>query len=418
LLLALAACGGGSSSDPTPTPEPGDSSQATATAPPDSGPTLPPTSTNLDPRTVAVSFEQVASGFVEPTFLTHAGDGSGTIYVTEKGGRIKTLDGATFIDLTDRVINTGMSGNARELGLLGLAFHPDFESNGYFYVHYNDFEQNTVVSRFQVGASGAGDPASEQILLSAPQSEDHFNGGMLAFGPDGYLYLALGTGGNLPEDHAHSQDLGSIFGKILRLDVDGGDPYAVPPDNPFLDAPGARGEVWVYGLRNPWRFAFDRATGDIYIGDAGQFSYEWVHYQAAGPNGAPPGGVNFGWPVYEGRHCFDIETETASDPGNCEPPPDYQAPIIEYPRGEEGGCVIIGGYVYRGPSIPGLQGAYLYSDFCSARVSAAWRDAAGQWQTTAIADLPGLASSFGEDEAGELYLLDIAEGLVYRMVTS
>jgi glucose/arabinose dehydrogenase len=241
---------------------------------------------------------------------------------------------------------------------------------------------------------------------------------MLTFGPDGYLYLALGTGGNLPEDHAHSQDLGSIFGKILRLDVDSGDPYAIPPDNPFLDVPGARGEVWVYGLRNPWRFAFDRTTGDIYIGDAGQFSYEWVHYQAASPTGAPPGGVNFGWPVYEGRHCFDIETETASDPANCQPPPDYQAPIIEYPRGEEGGCVIIGGYVYRGSSIPGLQGAYLYSDFCSARVSAAWRDASDQWQTTPITDLPGLASSFGEDEAGELYLLNIAEGLVYRMVSS
>ncbi|CAN5591742.1 PQQ-dependent sugar dehydrogenase [soil metagenome] len=401
---------------PTETPAPNSPTGTPGAEPPTPTSTTPPMIATPDPPNASVSFEQIASGFAEPTLLTHAGDGSGTIYVTEKGGRIWTLNGDLFIDLTDRVINTGLGGNDRELGLLGLAFHPDFATNGYFYVHYNDFSQNTVISRFEVNSDGAGNPGSEKVLLTAEQSEDHFNGGTLIFGPDGYLYLALGTGGNLPGDHAASQDLGSIFGKILRIDVDKGDPYAVPPYNPFLNVPGARSEVWVYGRRNPWRFAFDRVTGDVYIAEPGQFSYEWVHFQAAGPDGVPPGGVNYGWPVYEGFHCFDIDSETASDPDNCDPPPDYQPPIFEYPRGQNGGCVIIGGDIYRGPSIPELQGAYLYSDFCSAAVSAAWRDEDGQWQTTLLTDLSGLVSSFGADEAGEIYVLDIGQGIIYKMV--
>ena len=359
-------------------------------------------------------FEQVGSGFSEPTLLTHAGDGAGTLYVTEKRGAIYTLDGTLFMDLTDRVINTGLDGNARELGLLGLAFHPEFESNGEFYVHYNDLFGDTVISRFRTGPNGVGDRDSEEIVLTLDQPEDHFNGGTILFGQDGYLYIALGTGGNRRQDHENSQALDSLYGKILRIDVDGGEPYAIPPDNPYLDTPGARPEVWVYGLRNPWRFDFDDATGDIYIAEPGQFGYEWVHYQAA-VNGLAPGGVNFGWPVYEGFLCFDIESETASDPSNCVPPENYQPPVIEYPRGQDGGCVIIGGAVYRGTALPQLHGAYLYSDFCSALVSAAWRDAGGAWQTTALEDLPGLVSSFGEDESGELYVLSISTGVIYKL---
>ena len=392
---------------PTPTPPP-------ATPTPDATATTPPVAVQPDPVNAEVFFEQVGAGFVHPTLLTHAGDGTGTLYITEKGGRIFTLDGVLFLDLTNRVINTGLDGNSRELGLLGLAFHPDFENNGEFYVHYNDLFGDTVISRFRTGPNGAGDPTSEEILLTLDQPEDHFNGGTILFGPDGYLYIALGTGGNRRVDHENSQDLDSLFGKLLRIDVDNGDPYAIPSNNPFVDTPDARPEVWMYGLRNPWRFDFDEATGDVYIAEPGQFGYEWVHYQPA-TDGVPLGGVNFGWPIYEGRHCFDIESETASDPGNCAPPENYQAPIIEYPRGQNGGCVIIGGAVYRGVAVPQLNGAYLYSDFCSARVSAAWRDAGGAWQTTSLVDLPGLVSSFGEDEAGELYVLSISEGLIYKI---
>ncbi len=360
-------------------------------------------------------FEQVATGFIEPTYLTHASDGSGTLYVTEKRGMIYTLDGALFLDITDRVINTGLAGNARELGLLGLAFHPEFESNRIFYVHYNDRNGDTVVSRFEANSNGAGEPATERVLLALDQPEDHFNGGTILFGPDGHLYIALGTGGNRPEDHLNSQDLGSLFGKLLRIDVDAGNPYAIPPDNPYVDTAGAQPEIWAYGLRNPWRFDFDEATGDIYIAEPGQFGFEWVHYQAAGADGVPAGAVNYGWPVYEGFHCFDIPSGTSSDAGNCSPPENYQAPIIEYPRGQNGGCVIVGGAVYRGATVPALNGAYLYSDFCSAVVYAAWRDGAGAWQTTTLADLPGLASSFGEDESGELYLLSISDGTIYKV---
>lgn len=392
--------------EPTPTGTP-TQADATATQPgPTSTATQAPTppATIFDPSAVSLAIEEVGSGFVEPTFVTDAGDGTGTLYVTEKGGTIRFLTGELFIDLTDRVINTGMSGNKREQGLLGLAFHPDFENNGYFYVHYNDFAGDTVISRFQVGPDGLGDPTSEKIILTIEQHEDHFNGGMIMFGPDGYFYIAMGTGGGAPEDFAHSQDLGSLLGKILRIDVNSGDPYGIPPDNPFVSTEGARPEIWAYGLRNPWRISFDLATNDLYIADAGQFSFEWVHFQPAGS----PGGQNYGWPIFEGRHCFEAET--------CDPPPNYQEPILEYPRTETN-CVIIGGYVYRGAAYPDLQGAYLFSDFCSARIWAGWRDESGAWQVQELTELDILVSSFGEDEAGELYIVDILNGSIFRLVS-
>ncbi|MEZ4520282.1 MAG: PQQ-dependent sugar dehydrogenase [Thermomicrobiales bacterium] len=387
-----------------------------ATDAPEPTATLQVTAATPNPGQASVRFQEVGAGFIEPTLLTHAGDGTGTIYVSEKRGRIYTLDGELFLDLTDRVIDTGLSGNARELGFLGLAFHPEFESNNLFYVHYNDLDGDSVISEFQTNPNGTGNPQSERVLLAFDQPEDHFNGGTILFGPDGYLYIAIGTGGGRPQDFANSQDLGSLYGKILRIDVDSGDPYAIPPDNPYINAPDARPEVWAYGLRNPWRFAFDAATGDIFIAEPGQFSYEWVHHQSSGPDGAPPGGVNFGWPIYEGFHCFDIPSGMVDENGDCALPPDYKAPIFEYPRGQDGGCVIIGGSVYRGPAIPALQGAYLYSDFCSGVVSAAWLDGDNGWQTLPLADLPGLVSSFGEDGSGELYVMNISEGLIYKMV--
>lgn len=404
LVTMLAGCGGDSNA---PTATPAETPLPATDVPAATTPTNPPLPSIPDPAT-PVSFQVVASGFTEPTLLTHAGDGSGRIFVAEKPGRIRTLDGGMFLDISDRVINTGLQGNARELGLLGLAFHPQFATNGYFYVHYNDLAGDTVISRFQVGPDGVGDPGSEKVLLTVDQPEDHFNGGTVIFGPDGYLYIALGSGGSAPEVLANSQDLGSLLGKILRIDVDSSDPYAIPPDNPYVNNPGARPEIWVYGLRNPWRISFDPATGDAYIAEPGQFAWEWVHFQSAEPNGVPPGGVNYGWPIYEGFECFEAET--------CEPPPDYQPPIFAYPRGQDGGCVIIGGSVYRGAALPTLQGAYFYSDFCSAVVYIAWRDAAGQWQTATLLDLDGLVSSFGTDEAGELYILDISQGLIYQMV--
>lgn len=379
----------------TPTSEP-----ATASPTPSPTPTVP--ESTFDPAAVSLALELVGSGFREPTFITHAGDGSGTLYVLEKPGRIRFLNGETFLDITDRVIDTGLEGNEREQGLLGLAFHPEFESNRQFFVHYNDENGDTVLSRFTAGPEGLGNPTSEEILLTLDQPATHFNGGMITFGPDGYLYVGMGTGGGRDEDFINAQDPGSLFGKLLRIDVDSGNPYGMPPDNPYIGDETARPEVWAIGLRNPWRFSFDRATGDIYIADAGQFNWEWIHFQPADSEG----GENYGWPIYEGTHCF-----VAAD---CEPPPNYRPPILEYARGELG-CVVIGGYVYRGAAYPDLYGAYLYSDFCSSRVWAAWRDQPGEWQSVEIGQVGALVSSFGEDEAGELYLVNIADGEVYQL---
>jgi glucose/arabinose dehydrogenase len=229
---------------------------------------------------------------------------------------------------------------------------------------------------------------------------------MLAFGTDGYLYIAFGTGGTAISLQHNAQDLGSLLGKILRVDVDGGNPYAIPPDNPFVNQPGARGEVWAYGLRNPWRFAFDRATNDLYIGGPGQFTREWINFQPAGASG-----TNFGWPMFEGTICWENWV------GPCDPA-GLSLPIVEYNTYSNGGCVIIGGYVYRGTAYALLQGAYLFTDFCSGRISTTARDASGTWVTTELLDTNLMISSFGEDETGELYVTDINGGGVYRVVAS
>ncbi|MBI3978206.1 MAG: PQQ-dependent sugar dehydrogenase, partial [Chloroflexi bacterium] len=352
---------------------------------------------------VVLGVERVADGFTQPLFVGHAGDGSGRIFVVEKTGRIRLADGTIFLDLGDRVTAPPLFSYEREQGLLGLAFHPRFAANGFFYVHYNDRRGDHVVSRLSVGPDGRGDPKSEKVLLTQRQPETNFNGGMLAFGPDGYLYIGLGTGGASVNLQANAQDLGTLLGKILRIDVDGGDPYAIPPDNPFRRQPGARPEVWAYGLRNPWRFAFDRATGDLYIGGPGEFKREWVHFVPAGT----PGGRNFGWPILEGSICWRVATCDRRG---------LELPVVEYPTYEGGNCVVIGGSIYRGRQYPLLRGAYLYGDFCTGRIWAAARNAAGAWSTTELFRLSGLISSFGEDEAGELYVADIHNGAVYRLV--
>ena len=367
-----------------------------------------PTPTQTTPASVValdqikLNVERVAGGFTEPLLVTHSGDGSGRIFVLEKIGRVRLLSGAVILDITDRVKSPRLASYEREQGLLGLAFHPRFGQNGLLYVHYNDRQGNHVVSRFRVGADGRGDAASEKVLLTQQQPESNFNGGMITFGPDGYLYIGFGTGGTKPELQENAQNLGSLMGKILRIDVDGGEPYGIPPDNPFVNRPGARPEVWAYGLRNPWRFSFDRATGDLYIGGPGEFKREWINFQPA----ALPPGQNFGWPILEGTTCW-------RQPG-CDPQ-GVVRPILEYETYENGNCVVIGGGVYRGTNAPVMQGAYLYGDFCTGRIWAAARNAAGAWVSRELYQLTTLISSFGEDEAGEFYVTDIHNGVVYRL---
>jgi glucose/arabinose dehydrogenase len=423
LLLVLTACSNGSPTDTpvapaTATPPPAvtspsstTESEPTATTSPPGTPTAPMTpaatatlagatatapAADHDPTTLSVALVPVANGFVQPLFVTHAGDGSGRLFVVEKGGTIRLLDGTLVLDISDRVNASGS-----EQGLLGLAFDPG-PTTDVFYVNYTDAQGDTVISRFRMTGDVA-DAGSEEVILTQEQPAGNHNGGMLAFGPDGYLYIGMGDGGGAYDRFGTAQDLSSLLGKLLRIDVDGGDPYGIPPDNPFVDQDGVRPEIWAFGLRNPWRFAFDRETGDLYIADVGQATTEWVHFQP----GASSGGENYSWPIYEGTVCH--LTEQCDDQNLI-------LPIAEY--GREGGCAIIGGYVYRGEQFPSMHGFYLFSDLCSGLVWATARDASGAWHTAQVGEVDARVSSFGEDEAGELYLADLASGIIYHLTTA
>lgn len=363
--------------------------------PPAASPTRQPAASPTAQQ-ITLSLEEVASGFRAPLFVTHAGDGSNRAFVVEKGGVIRLLaDGQTFLDITDRV-------NARgsEQGLLGLAFHPRFRDNGYFYVNYINANGDTVISRFNLAPDKrAADPRSEKRILLQEQPASNHNGGMIAFGPDGYLYIGLGDGGGANDTYRNGQNRQSLLGKLLRIDVNSGDPYSVPADNPFVSDRATRPEIWAYGLRNPWRFSFDRANGDLYIGDVGQNRYEWVHYQPAGR-----GGQNYGWPTLEGSHCLQ---------GNSCNRNGLTLPVAEY--GRDLGSTITGGYVYRGTRHPQLQGRYLFGDFGSGRIWTLARNNSGQWNMTEQIKSNVRISSFGEDEAGEIYLTDLSTGRIYRV---
>ena len=375
----------------------------TATPAAPAAPPAPPAA--FDPANY--QWQPVAQGFVQPLLVTHAGDGSGRIFVVEQTGLIwvvesdRTTLSEPFLDFSLQLPDKLFEGGYSEQGLLGLAFPPDYENNGFFFINYTDRAGDTVLSRFSVDVNDpnrAGD-SSEEVLLTFDQPFANHNGGHLAFGPDGYLYIGLGDGGSGGDPQGNGQNLGVLLGKILRLDVDSGAPYAIPADNPFVATEGARHEIWAYGLRNPWRFSFDRATGDLFIGDVGQNAYEEVSFQP----GDSAGGENYGWNYMEGLHEFE--------PGP--PPADAVAPIAEYAQ-TQGGCAVTGGYVYRGPALPEAAGVYFYGDYCSGLLWTLTRDAGGAWQNALAFDTDFSISSFGEDEAGELYLVDLSGG-IYRL---
>jgi glucose/arabinose dehydrogenase len=390
-----------------PTPTPGQTPEPSETPAPGETPTVEPSPTPgepYNPDAVAISFEQVGAGFDQPNLITHAGDGSGRIFILEKTGTVRLLDGTVYLDIRDRVLAYSLLTQEHELGLVGLAFHPDFETNRQLFVHYTDLNQDHVVSRMTEGADGLVDPNSESILFTYPQPDINFVGGTLLFGPDGYLYIGMGTGTSDDPSQIVSQELDNLYGKILRIDVDNGDPYGIPADNPFVGVEGARGEVWAYGLRNPWRIAFDRATGDLYIGNPGEFQREWINVQTADR----PSGLNYGWPMFEGGECWEFWD------GSCDPA-GLEMPVATYPRGDQN-CVIIGGNIYRGAASPLLNGAYFFGDYCSGRVWTLHRDDTGAWQMTEVIDSSMMVGSFGEDEAGEVYVADINGGVIYRIV--
>lgn len=386
---------------PTVTPE-SESSTEASTADRVAAPTF-------DPSETQVALQPMYEGFDRPLFVTHANDGSGRIFVVEKGGAIRVVrDGVLqdqrFLNIRNRVTSSG-----NEQGLLGLAFAPNFSESGYFFVNYTDLAGDTVISRFQVDATNpnVADPDSEFLVLTFDQPARNHNGGMLAFGPDGYLWIGTGDGGGANDTYGNGQNPSTYLGKMLRLDVtsDPSVPYLIPPDNPWIEADwnGADmlDEIWAVGLRNPWRYSFDRATGDLWIADVGQNQYEEIHYTVMGT----PGGLNYGWPILEGSHCFQG--------GNCDET-GLELPIAEYDHGS--GCSVTGGYVYRGSMFPELAGVYLFGDYCSGLVWATTPNPDGTWNTTLVFESGALLSSFGEDEAGEMYATDLNSGIVYQVV--
>ena len=344
----------------------------------------------------------IAQGLELPVHLTHAGDGSGRLFVVELTGRIRRVvdgqvDPMPFLDISDRTTCCG------ERGLLSVAFPPGYADKGYFYVDYTATEGSTLVSRISrfhlTGDPDVADPDSEEILLTIEQPFANHNGGQLAFGPDGFLYVSTGDGGSGGDPHGNGQNPGVLLGKILRLDVESGAfPYAIPADNPFVGMPGHREEIWALGLRNPWRMSFDRATGDLYLGDVGQNTWEEIDFQPA----ASGGGENYGWRLMEGNHCFEASSCDMTG---------LVLPVAEYDHGL--GCSVTGGTVWRDAATPDLAGIYYYADFCSGRIWGSRRSGTA-WQGRLLRHSPFNVSSFGEDEAGGVYVVDLG-GTLHRL---
>ncbi len=355
----------------------------------------------------AITLVQVAGGFNAPIQVSHAGDGSNRMFVVEQQGRILIIQDGTvlsqvFLDIRSLVDYGG------EKGLLGLAFHPDYKSNGYFYVNYSrQADGATVIARYQASpaSSNSADPNSATILLVVPQPYVNHNGGQLLFSPiDGYLYIGMGDGGSAGDPQDNGQNINTLLGAMLRIDVDSGVPYAIPSDNPYVGKAGLD-EIWATGLRNPWRFSFDRLNGDLYIADVGQNLWEEVDFQAA----STPGGLNFGWRCKEGQHEYNFS-------GACQTA-DFTDPIAEYNHTE--GRSITGGFVYRGADYPSLYGQYFYADYVTGKIWTVSQSSSDPitWTAPQLMLETGMnISAFGEDESGELYVVAISQRTVYQLV--
>ena len=355
------------------------------------------------PSSANVKLTLIASGFNRPLYLTHAGDGANRLFLVEQSGKVWIFkDGEMlsrpFLDLSAIISRSALGSGFTEQGLLGLAFHPQYAINGTFYVNYTDRNGSTVVARYQVSPTNPDLAAggSGTIIFHLAQPYANHNGGHIEFGPDGYLYIALGDGGSANDPLGAGQNRALLLGSIARIDVDSDPRYAIPEDNPFVGVANAHDAIWAYGLRNVWRFSFDRATGDMYMADVGQNRWEEINFQLADS----AGGENYGWNVWEGNHIFAGGSA-----------PNHVPPIFEY--GRDMGCSVTGGNVYRGQAIPDLQAVYLFGDFCTGWIWATWRDHDLQWRTGTFMNTTHEISSFGEDEAGELYLIDYA-GALYR----
>ena len=354
----------------------------------------------------AIKFEEFADGFDQPIGIENAGDSR--LFVVEKPGRIWIVDengnksAEPFLDISFEVRSIGS-----EQGLIGLVFDPDFSSNGNFYVNYTDLNSNLQISKFHSSGSSVADSTSEISILQIEHPFPNHNGGCMKFGPDGYLYIGVGDGGREGDPFNVAQNLTVPLGKILRIDVHNGNPYAIPSTNPFVDSATAVHEIWAYGLRNPWRFSFDKKLGNLWIGDVGQDSYEEVDMQKASSHG----GQNYGWDCREGLHQFQAF--------DCPPGIKLTYPIAEYPHGSgegEGDCTIIGGYVYRGTQFPKMKGKYIYNDYCSGNIRAIFREG-NAWQNVIVGKEGAFEYvAFGQRNDGELFSADIEDGEITHVV--
>jgi len=346
-----------------------------------------------------VELRQVATGFARPTAIASMPMASDKrLFIIEQVGTVrvinedKSVDSTPFLDIRSKVLNNG------EMGLLGLAFHPKVTENNFFYVNYVDRSRNTVIARYTIGPNGRADQNSEKILLKIPQPYTNHNGGQLAFGPDGYLYIGLGDGGSAGDPNNRAQNKDELLGKILRISVD---PYDIPAGNPFASG-GGRPEIWALGLRNPWRFSFDRQTGDLYIADVGQGELEEINFQPS----TSRGGENYGWRCFEGPRAYNTD--------GCESENAYVKPILEYDH-SDGRCSITGGYVYRGSQYPALIGRYFYGDYCNGQIFYA-QQAGGNWESALAIATTIKISTFGENSVGELFVADYDGGTIYQII--
>jgi glucose/arabinose dehydrogenase len=359
------------------------------------------------PTDAHIRLRLLASGLSKPVFATSARDGTGRIFIVEQTGKIKILKNGVvrstpFLNLTSQVSRGG------EQGLLGLAFHPNFKTNRKLYVNFTNLNGNTVIREYRASATNPNVVATSTMrrIVKIYQPYTNHNGGMLAFGPDGYLYIGMGDGGGAGDPGNRAQSTGTLLGKLLRIDVNGTTAtraYRIPSGNPYVGVAGAD-EIWQLGLRNPWRFSFDRATGNLWIGDVGQAAYEEVDRAVRTSSGAGKG-VNWGWRVLEGTHCYSPSTgcNTAGK----------TMPLLDYDHAN-GRCAVTGGYVYRGSAIPVLRGGYVFADYCSGEIWVVPASASAPASKVRLLDTNLLISSFGENARGELLVTDL-NGRVYRI---
>ena len=345
-----------------------------------------------------LSLAPTVKGLKEPTFAAWPPDGSKRLFILEREGRVRVADADGTLHPMPLLDISNNTSTSTEEGLLGLAFDPAFAQNGYLYIDYTANDASVNVVRYTLSAGqNQVDPATASPVMIIPKRSKFHNGGTLEFGPEGYLYISVGD----DEASEEAQQLTSIYGKILRVDVASAQPYATPPSNPFVDQPGARGEIWSYGFRNPWRFSFDRATGDMWVGDVGDARMEEVDMQPA----TSRGGENYGWPYYEGTDC--------ANPDHCQDS-GLIPPVSTY--GHNMNCAVMGGYVYRGSAVSAFSGHYLFGDLCTGGIFTLTGDQAEGLQRVEIGFNPIKIDSFAEDPSGEVYVADMQGGIIYKVV--